>query len=288
MINNKNYIFLFFVSKRLNFVLKRCFFCSTNIKSSISRNKIRNTSPGSHNYVPGVKGYAPDIYPPRKISFECKKKPKYPDLHKTVAEPRLKNETNTWRSKMKELRRRYLTEYVMEQKKKDLEKMQEKEKINEMIKAEKLTLCSEKHHRYSIPTIKSLIEDEYPIADSNKLERMKQKRNNYEITKDKDKIERLRHFLTLYSHSENFISSMEELDDAVNKSFQEIPTGSPPSYSIQFLYDKKENSFLNSKDSVHPEIFDALLGTVDGGKLGPDELIKLSKIQNGEKSNIEN
>ncbi|KTW31627.1 hypothetical protein T552_00266 [Pneumocystis carinii B80] len=272
----------------LSFSLKRCFFCSRNIKSTSSGNKIRNTSPGSYNYVPGIKGYAPDIYPPRKISFESEKKLKYPDLHKTVAEPRSKDEKNTWRSKMKELRRKYLTEYVVEQKKKDLEKIQEKEKINEMIKTKELTLCAERHHKYSIPTIKLLIENEYPISDSNKMKRMKQKRKNYEITKNKDKEERLRHFLTLYSYSENFIASMEELDDAVNKSFQEIPTGSPPSYNIQFLYDEKEDSFLKDKDPVHPEIFDALLGTVDGGKLGPDELIKLDKIRDEKKLNIEN
>ncbi|QSL66941.1 hypothetical protein MERGE_001328 [Pneumocystis wakefieldiae] len=264
---SRGYVSLLFLSMGLKFALKRCFFCSTR----------------SHNYVPGVKGYAPDIYPPRNISFECKKKPKYPDLHKTVAEPKLKDERNTWKSKMKVLRRKYLTEYVMEQKKKDLEKIQEKKKTNEMIKAQELTLCAQRHHRYSVPTIKSLVQDDYPLAHPNKLEQIKKKRNNYQITKDKDKMERLRHFLTLYSHSEKFIASLEELDDAVNNSFQEIPTGSPPSYSIQFLYDKR-NSFLNSKDAVHPEIYDALLGTVDGGKLGPDELTELCKMQG--KTNI--
>lgn len=290
MAYEKKHLSIFSLINRFYNGLKKdhFYFYSTN---TISLKSQKKTEPGSYNYVPGVKGYAPDIYPPKGISFECKKKPKYLDLHKTVAEPKLKNikhERNDWKYKIKGLRRQYLTEYVSEQKEKD-NKMLEEKKIKDMIEAKRRALYADKHHKYSMPSIYSLLKDEYPIKDPNKLERMERKRHNYEKMKDKNKKDRLHHFLTLYSRSEKFIISMEELEDTVNKVFQEIPTGSPPDYTIESLYNQNNNS-TSSKNScsVHPEIFDALLGTVDGGKLGPDELIELDKTYNVEKLNNKN
>ncbi|KAG5437234.1 hypothetical protein PCANB_001026 [Pneumocystis canis] len=237
------------------------------------------------NYNHWTKRYVSNTYSLRKDASKLEKKTKYPDLYKTVAEPKsenLKHKTDTLKHVMANLRRQYLTEYVMEQKKNDLKK---KIKEQEIFEAKKPKISANEKYLCYTPTIRSLLEDEYPLADPNKLDRINRKIHNFEMMKKKNQENRLYHFLTLYSHSEKFISTIKELDDAVNKYFQEVPTGLPPGYNIQFLQNQKEKSSSKSSHSVPPEIFDALLGTVDGGKLGPDELIEINNTHNTEKLN---
>ncbi|KTW26591.1 uncharacterized protein T551_03508 [Pneumocystis jirovecii RU7] len=262
---------------------------STEVILSKYHRKAQNAIFNSFIYIPGRKEHVFYAYFFRKISLKPEKKIKYLNLHKTVAEPKpenLKNETNSWKSTMAKIRRQYLTEYVMEHKKINDSKKITKKKVS---KTEKSSLFADKDYKYFTPTIQSLFDNDYPLEDSNKLDRIARKSYNFEMTKKKKYEDRLYHFLTLYSYSEKFISTIEELDDAVNKCFQEIPTGLPPSYSIQFLQNKKEKLlYLKNTYPVHSEIFDALLGTVDGGKLGPDELMNINNIDDTDKSDIEN
>ncbi|KAG5513478.1 hypothetical protein PMAC_000909 [Pneumocystis sp. 'macacae'] len=219
------------------------------------------------------------------------KKKKYLNLYKTVPEPKprnLKDRLNNWKYAMAKIRRQYLIEYVSEQKRNDDLKKKMIEEKKRVLKTEKSYLSLDKNYGHFTPTIQSLFDSDYPLKDINKLDKINRKLHNFEMTKKKIYKDRLHHFLTLYSYSEKFISTIEELDDAVNKCFQEIPTGLPPSYNIQFLQNKKEKYDLKTACPVHSEIFDALLGTVDGGKLGPDELMNINNIHNIDKLDTEN
>ncbi|KAG4303746.1 hypothetical protein PORY_002854 [Pneumocystis oryctolagi] len=175
---NKSCSFLFFYIKPfIESPLKKnlCHYSTKSVLSGYNK-KVVNTTFKFFSYISWKKGYASSIYFSKKNSLKYEEKSKYPDLLKTVAEPKSEksdSKVNNWKREMAKLRRQYLTEYVMEQKKNDELKKKEIKEKPLVFKTETSNLSSDENFDECIPTIQSSFKNEYQLLDINKKKNIK-------------------------------------------------------------------------------------------------------------------
>lgn len=136
------------------------------------------------------------------------------------------------------------------------------------------------------PSLTDLIYEDFKMRPDPKAEeRRAQKKKNLERVKSRQLEQNLHRLMSLYHQSQRFITTPEQLNEAVEQAFDDFDTNARPYQSLTMLQTELSpvGNIMAKKVLFHKqrlmiaEIQDQLSGTSGGSNIGPGELLPVMK-----------
>lgn len=224
-------------------------------------------------------GYDSGFLPPRSSP---KRFPRPPPTAEKTARPRssesspgaYNTEAAKWKRDLADSRRKYMTEHI-EQSTISLAKKntddKERRREGKRLREEKLTAPNSAFETMSLPSIESMILDEYPLQDPDKEERAARRVQNRLRKIARDHSSRLHQFLTIHHNSKNYATSIESLDSMLDDTIgpDKVLDQSPTFQTFT------SHRFSARTKETRREVFNQILGTAANNEPGVLEISQL-------------
>lgn len=228
-------------------------------------------------YVQGKSGYAPGFLPPRSSPVRFPEL--LPTVERTAASKSVADSQTTrkaggshWTNDLTTRRRKYMVDHIEQETSSKAKKLvEDKQRMitNRKVREAKLNSPGSAFEVMSLPSIESMVTDEYPLIDPDKEMRAIKRTQNRLNRAEREREGRLHQFLTIHHKAQEYATSVGELEDMLNS---EIPYQKDYAPGLQYFGTTRTSSRINAIES---DVFDQVLGTSAGQKPGVVEISQL-------------
>lgn len=254
-----------------------------NIIARVAAEKLKATElQRAQTYVKAKKGYQKGFLPPG-VSPVMRAKT-LPDADRTAPLPseaalekkQSQGEIAVWRRKVSEIRRTnmrdFLTRQIIAAKEKPARDTNCLNKGRRAREAQ-LNAPNSGFETMSLPSIESMMIEEYPLKSIDTEMRERQATRNREKKLQKDHKARLHQYLTLHHNAADYATSLEALDSLLDKT---IGAYSILDVSSAFNHFQAHRTGARTKE-IQREVFNAILGTAGNKEPGVLEVSQVLK-----------